>query len=68
MTTNWLLTLTATTKLCAILLGIASNDFGASYYEIQTIKMGYNHFGTFVTFQYGGLRYLGMYCTLSIEV
>ena len=45
----------------------ASNDFGASHYGIQTIKMGFNHFWMLVTFQYRGLHHLGMYCTLIIE-
>ena len=45
----------------------ASNDFGASHYGIQTIKMSFNHFWMLVTFQYRGLLYLDMYCTLIIE-
>ena len=45
----------------------ASNDFGAIHYWIQTIKMGFNNFLMFVTFQYRGLHHLGMYCTLIIE-
>ena len=45
----------------------ASNDFGASHYGIQTIKMGFNHFWMLVTFQYRGLHHLDMYCTLIIE-
>ena len=36
-------TLTKTTKLGVIPLLRASNDFGASHYEIQTIEMGFNH-------------------------
>ena len=45
----------------------ASNDFGTSNYGIQTIKMGFNHFWMFVTFQYRWLHHLDMYCTLIIE-
>ena len=44
-----------------------SNDFGASHYVIQTIKIGFNHFWMLVTFQYRGLLHLDMYCTLIIE-
>ena len=46
----------------------ASNDFGASHYGIQTIKMGFNQLLMFVTFQYRGLHHLDMYCTLITEV
>ena len=28
-------------------------------------KMGFNHFLMFVTFQYRGLNYLDLYCTLT---
>ena len=45
----------------------ASNNFGASYYGIQTIKIGFNHFKVFVTFRYRGLHHLDTYCTLIIE-
>ena len=45
----------------------ASNDFGASDYGIQMIKMGFNYFLMFVTFQYRGLHHLELYCTLTIE-
>ena len=45
----------------------ASNDFGASHYGIQAIKMDFNHFWMLVTFQYRELHHLDMYCTLSIE-
>ena len=31
-------------KLGAIFRGRTSDDFGASHYGIQTIKMGFNHF------------------------
>ena len=37
--------------------------FGGSHYGIQTIKMGFDHFGTFVTFQYRGLNHLDLHCT-----
>ena len=61
-------TLKTTTKLGVILWLRASNDIGAGHYGIQTIKMGFNHFWMFVTFQYRGLHHLDMYCTLIIEV
>ena len=60
-------TLITTTKVDIILLTRASNDFGASQCGIQTIKMGFNHFLMFVTFQYRGLHHLDMYCTLITE-
>ena len=41
--------------------------FGASYYEIKTINMDFNPFRMFVTFQYRGLHYLEVCCTLTIE-
>ena len=34
-----------------------SNDFGASHYGIQTIKMGFNHAWMLVTFLYRGLHH-----------
>ena len=46
----------------------ASNDFGASHYGIQTIKMGFNPFWMLVTFQHRGLLHLDMHCTLINEV
>ena len=52
-------TLTTTAKLGTILLRRASNDFGAKHYGIQTIKMGFNHFWTFVTFWYRGMHHCG---------
>ena len=47
--------------------GRASNDFGASRYGIQTIKIGFNYFWTFVTFQYRGLHHLELHSTYIIE-
>ena len=47
MTTDWHKKLTTATKLGVrvILLNVrASNDFEASHYGIQTIKMGFNQF------------------------
>ena len=38
------ITLTTASKLGAIFGGRTCNDFGASQYGIQTIKMGFNHF------------------------
>ena len=43
--------------------GRASSDFGASHYGIQTVKMGFNHFLTFMTFQHRGLHHLDLYGT-----
>ena len=37
-------TLTTASKLDAIYGGRTSDDFGASHYGIQMIKMGFNHF------------------------
>ena len=45
----------------------ASNDFGASHYEIQTIKMGFNQFWMLVNFQYRGFKHLELSCTLTTE-
>ena len=49
-------TLTTSTKLGVILLTESQQYFAASHYGIETIKMGFNYFQMFVTFQYRGLH------------
>ena len=61
-------TLTTTTKLVLILLRESQQWLWSQLLWNTNDKMGYNHFWTFVIFQYGGLHHLNMYCTWTIEV
>ena len=55
-------TFTTSSKLGTNFWRRTSDDFRASHYGIQAIKMGFNHFWTFVTFPYRGLNHLASHC------